>query len=390
MSDGELALFGPFLAQSGHITDVLVVSGVIVAIEAGGVGVVDHASGIPGVTQSIGAGKKPYINAATVSAGGTTWLIYNTPPPDGIYPVEGGVVSFTINGSGQTTFTQASPSYDSSLSSPVSLAVANNTSVWVALSSNEPGTPSRIDRIWAPPRGRLTGPGPASYSSSVELPSGWQPKRITAGPPAASAKGPGPGFLYLLGEDHGHLFLARVELTLAATPQVSILAWLAVGGAANHLIRAADGSAWAVGNLDSTGWLVRGQTGSDNSSAWKKLKHRYRSLVEGHEGTNPSGNNYRSMFLCRNFVDADLDQQSDIVTFRDDPESGVGWVTAPETKWNPTLSQYVAPKITINSLSARMDSQGRYWFAYLAPGETGNVYGTGSFKPPEGDPLDQP
>jgi len=50
-----------------------------------------------------------------VSAGGTTWLIYNTPGPSGNYPVEGGVVSFTINASGQTTFTQASPSYDLSL-----------------------------------------------------------------------------------------------------------------------------------------------------------------------------------------------------------------------------------------------------------------------------------
>jgi hypothetical protein len=94
------------------------------------------------------------------------------------------------------------------------------------------------------------------------------------------------------------------------------------------------------------------------------------------------------MFLARRFVDAESDDQSDIETFRDDPESGVGWITAPDS--HIVASGTVQPKITIEGLSPRSDGQGNYWFGYIAEGEPGNVYGTGYFEPPKGDPLDPP
>jgi hypothetical protein len=408
-----MTLFGPFLQQAGHILDVFVAPGqkiLAVTLDPAGLSVVDPLDGTHGPVYPIGQAKRPKAGTALV-AGGSTWMIYEKTQP-GFQPggqvVERGVVKVTVTASGEVEFAQVGPTYDDATVVPddetfvpEALAVAGDGSLWVALRSTF-RQHSRVDRIWAPPApGRGLHWNPALLPSSIRLPRGWVPSRITQG-----ESGPlhDPGFLYLLGGyEHRdkESFLACVWLTPSTWPrtfptqpgyEVSPLAKLAVAGVHHELVRGADGSVWALGSEGSTGWLVRHRA-SDDTAVWKDSKHQYRAVVEGPEHTNTHGNKYRAMFLARRFVDADSDDQSDIETFREDPVSGLGWTTAPDshlvTSGND-VGKTIQPKITIEGLSPRTDGQGNYWFGYVAQGVPGNVFGTGFFEPPKGDPLDPP
>ena len=114
------------------------------------------------------------------------------------------------------------------------------------------------------------------------------------------------------------------------------------------------------------------------------------ALTEGPQHTNSEGSKYRAMFLARRTLGPN-GNESDVETFRNDPDAGVGWITAPpkEIQLDGTLAE---PDVIIENLASSPDGQGHYWFAYIGKqdGVPGNVYGLGYFNPPSGDPLDQP
>jgi hypothetical protein len=407
MSNGKLTLFGPFLSQEGQILEVIAVPGgrlLALTNTPDGVGVVNHSNGDLGAPFSIGDGRVPAPGTA-VTAGGIMWLVYEKLQggfgAGAQQVVETGVVAVEPNSSGGLTATQVGPAYDGLSVVARALAIAADGSLWVALQSKDDAKPSRVDRIWLPPPGKGTQPTWYPDYNSVELPLDWRPERITAATTPSTQPIPNPGFLYLLGTNGrtNKYFLAAIWLAPKASMprafptlrryEVSLIDDYDVEGIPTDLIRAGDDSAWAVGFNGSSGWMAHRSSASSESWISTDSQRQYFGLVEGPERTNPHGNEYRAMFLVRRFVDSGSDTQSDIETFRGDPQAGLGWTTEPDTHTNQEGAQ-VQAKIAIERLSRRPDSAGNYWFAYITSGTPGNVYGTGFFTPPKGDPLDQP